>query len=61
MIVTVQFDHTKGKWRFTIQRISHKIPEFTSGYKYTSDIDAHSAGRNAIDFERYYRMMEAGS
>ena len=59
MIVTVQFDHSRGKWRFKVERIKHDIPEFSSDYKYTTDIDEHEAGRDAIDFDLHYRMMEA--
>lgn len=61
VIVTTQYDHSQGKWRFTIQRIKHDIPEWISHAKYTTDIDAYEAGKDAINFDLYYRTMEAGS
>jgi len=59
VIVTVQFDHQRGKWRFRIRDADNDLIEFDSDYKYTTDIDAHEAGKDAIDFDLHYRMMEA--
>jgi len=53
VIVTVQFDHSRGKWRYKIELIKHDIEPFVSDYNYTSDTDAHEAGKDAIDFELY--------
>ena len=61
MIVTVQFDHSSARWRFTIERIKHDIPDWSSEYRYTTDADAYRAGEDAIRFDLNYRMMEAGS
>lgn len=59
MIVTMDFDHIVGRWKFRIRDAENDMIEYDSEFVYLREDDADAAGHDALDFSVHRKMMEA--